>query len=137
MRISSRNHRFAISPSALVAALVLWAAIPASAAWWHEVFLGWEVANHTLYGDSLGQASPETIDVNRVRIQEKVGPIWVTRKELYASPVPTHNSSVFVLYTCAGHGTDLWRTQGYQKRSTGGTSTAYYPGSAGVSLSCP
>ena len=26
MRISSRNHRFAIAPSALVAALVLWAA---------------------------------------------------------------------------------------------------------------
>ncbi len=120
----------------VVTAGVMWAAVSAIASCSHDTGLYWVDTNDIVGGDNLVECSPQSITYNRIRVQEKVGPVWTTRAADDWSG-STHNSVVVASYNCNGHGTDVWRSQGFFQTSTGGSTTSYAPSSSGVSLSCP
>ncbi len=124
----------------LVVALLLatfWIALPAYASCSQSATIAFEVTGKSIRGTSNATCTPEFVTYNRIRTQEKVGPVWATRVWSQWSG-NSHGISIWAIADCEGHGTDLWRAQGYYESSTGGSGTAYSPpGSQGAWFNCP
>ena len=124
----------------LVVALLLatfWIALPAYATCSQNATIAFEVTGESIRGTSNATCSPEFLTYNRIRTQEKVGPVWATRVWSQWSG-NSHGISIWAIADCEGHGNDLWRAQGYYESSSGGSGTAYSPpGSQGAWFNCP
>jgi len=115
-----------------------WVAAPAEGvlSCTHDAYIEWAISGQRIRGRSAAECAPESVTYNRVRVQEKVGPSWVTR----SANDWTGNSAYVTVSShanCAGHGQDLWRSQGYFENSGGGGGTDYAPNTAGQTFNCP
>ncbi len=89
----------------------------------------------SVLGLSTVVCSGGVITYHEVRVQEKYLGVWLTRGVTSSNP-NTAQDQELTSASCAGHGTDYWRTRGYYEDSGGGSGTKYAPGSGGVSYTC-
>ena len=115
---------------------LLWIALTAVASCSYNHVFGWATPNDTFYSDNVVQCNPDDLEYSRLRIQEKVLFVWVTRAQDSWSGSTNNAILVDLYYDCSGHGTDLWRSRADWTSSTGGFYN-YEPGPSGQSYSCP
>jgi hypothetical protein len=81
-------------------------------------------------------SASRTVVEQRIEVQEKVGFVWNTRGSGVNNPNQVDPPAYTLSVSCAGHGTDNWRTKAVMFDNLGGDLLAYYPSSGGVSLVC-
>lgn len=91
----------------------------------------------TVKGTATGNCSGtgRTISEMRMEIQEQVGPVWNTRDTDVDNPGTTQWTQVDTT-SCAGHGTDQWRTKSILIDSQNDDRLLYFPNVSGMSITC-
>ncbi len=133
-------NRMSLSVRASLAVLslvgMLLVALPASASCGYGATIGWGTVGSTIKGGMAVNCVGETVTYARIRLQEKYVGVWYTR---YWSEWSGNAAGVSALIegSCAGHGQDYWRAQGYHQTNLGSSATYYSPSSAGTTFNCP